>query len=253
MRATCLLSAITAYPAIVAAQETGGSWLDESKPASWNAPGASIPAAPKTQGAVDSRCREQARPAQLAEDKRVIEPGWELVGPYHGGWQVVVIRATAGYDGMCRPRQYQDFVFVQGTFAGTLSPRPMDSRTDGALGRVSLQNGRRLTAEYERLAASDALCCPSRTTTAVFDVANHVGPTVRPASSTTQPRSSGSSEISFGPLAVTRAMCPPGSLHDQIVKQWGNIRSYVIRDTHLFLALMADGGIYEFEPIATAK
>jgi para-nitrobenzyl esterase len=66
-------------------------------------------------------------------------------------------------------------------------------------------------------------------------------------------KSSGSSEISFGPLAVTRAMCPPGSLHDQIVKQWDNIRSYVIRDTHLFLALMADGGIYEFEPIATPK
>jgi para-nitrobenzyl esterase len=49
-------------------------------------------------------------------------------------------------------------------------------------------------------------------------------------------------------LQLTRAKCPPGSLHDQIVKQWGNIRSYVIRDGDLFLALMADGGIYEFEP-----
>jgi heat shock protein HslJ len=36
----------------------------------------------------------------------------------------------------------------------------------------------------------------------------------------------------------------------QIVKQWGNIRSYVVKDGHLFLSLMADGGIYEFEPIA---
>jgi hypothetical protein len=45
-------------------------------------------------------------------------------------------RGTAGYDGMCRPRQYQDFVFVGSVFAGTLSPQPMDSRTDGALGRV---------------------------------------------------------------------------------------------------------------------
>jgi hypothetical protein len=33
------------------------------------------------------------------------------------------------------------------------------------------------------------------------------------------------------------------------VKQWAHIRSYVIRDEHLFLALMADGGIYEFEPV----
>jgi heat shock protein HslJ len=66
-------------------------------------------------------------------------------------------------------------------------------------------------------------------------------------------KSRGSSQIEFGPLALTRAKCPAGSLHDQIVKQWGNIRSYVIRDSHLFLALMADGGIYEFEPIPKTK
>jgi para-nitrobenzyl esterase len=54
-------------------------------------------------------------------------------------------------------------------------------------------------------------------------------------------------------LALTRAKCPVGSLHDPIVKQWGYIRSYVIRGGHLFLALMADGGIYEFEPITKTK
>lgn len=61
--------------------------------------------------------------------------------------------------------------------------------------------------------------------------------------------SSGTGQLTLGPLALTRAQCPPGSLHDQIVKQWPNIRSYVIRNGHLFLALMADGGIYEFEPV----
>jgi heat shock protein HslJ len=55
-------------------------------------------------------------------------------------------------------------------------------------------------------------------------------------------------QLELGPLAVTRMACPPGSLHDQIVGQWANVRSYVIKDGHLFLALMADGGIYEFEP-----
>ena len=50
-------------------------------------------------------------------------------------------------------------------------------------------------------------------------------------------------------MAVTRAMCPPGSLHDQIISQWNTMRSYVIRDGRLFLSLMADGGIYEYEPI----
>ena len=55
--------------------------------------------------------------------------------------------------------------------------------------------------------------------------------------------------LELGPMAVTRAMCPPGSLHDRIVKQLPHIRSYIIRDGRLFLSLMADGGIYEFEPV----
>ena len=62
-------------------------------------------------------------------------------------------------------------------------------------------------------------------------------------------KSSGPNQIQFGPLGLTRAKCPPGSLHDQIVKQWGNVRSFAMKDGHLFLSLMADGGIYEFEPV----
>lgn len=58
----------------------------------------------------------------------------------------------------------------------------------------------------------------------------------------------GPNHLEFGPLDMTRAACPPGSLHDRIVKQWPYVRSYVVRDRHLFLSLMADAGIYEFEP-----
>ena len=56
------------------------------------------------------------------------------------------------------------------------------------------------------------------------------------------------SGLTFGPIATTRAMCPPGSLHDKIVKDMAYVRSFVEKDGHLFLSLMADGGIYEFEP-----
>jgi putative lipoprotein len=63
-------------------------------------------------------------------------------------------------------------------------------------------------------------------------------------------KSSGPNQLRFGPLALTRAHCPPGSLHDQIAKQWQYVRSYVLKDGHLFLSLMADGGIYEFEPVS---
>ena len=65
-------------------------------------------------------------------------------------------------------------------------------------------------------------------------------------------KSAGPSQIQFGPLAITRAMCPPGSLHDRILKHWDVVRSYVVRNGHLYLSLMADGGIYEFEPIPVA-
>lgn len=61
-------------------------------------------------------------------------------------------------------------------------------------------------------------------------------------------QSSEPSMLRFGPLALTRAQCPEGSLHDWLVKHWDYIRSYVVQDGHLHLALMADGGIYEFEP-----
>ncbi len=64
-------------------------------------------------------------------------------------------------------------------------------------------------------------------------------------------RSTGPNQLQFGSLALTRAKCPPGSLHDRLVKDWGYVRSYVIKNGHLFLSLMADGGIYEFEPIST--
>jgi hypothetical protein len=153
VRLTVLAAAIvSSHPAPGQTQGRALSWLDEPKPASWNASGARIPAAPTMHGAVDPRCRDAARPAHLDEDKRLRDVGWHLVGAYQGGWQTLVIRATAGYDGMCRPRQYQDFVFVRGMFAGTLSPQPMDSRTDGALSRVSLVSSSQLIAEYARYA-----------------------------------------------------------------------------------------------------
>ena len=62
-------------------------------------------------------------------------------------------------------------------------------------------------------------------------------------------KSSGPNQLEFGPMAATRAQCPPGSLHDQIMRQLPNVRSYVVKGGHLYLSLMADGGIYEFEPV----
>ena len=178
------MGTIVSQPEFGDAQVKVASWLDGPQPASWNKPGGSLPAAPKIQGAVDPRCRDAARPPELDEDKRLRDQGWDLIGAYQGGWQILVIRGTAGYDGMCRPWQYHAFVFVRGVFAGTLSPEAMDSRTDGALSQVFLQSDGRLTAEYLRYAAEDPLCCPSRTTRVLFEIAKDA-PVLRPMSAST--------------------------------------------------------------------
>jgi para-nitrobenzyl esterase len=62
-------------------------------------------------------------------------------------------------------------------------------------------------------------------------------------------KSPGPQQLQFSPMALTRAMCPPGSLHDHFVKQWPFVRTYTMKDGHLLLSLMADGGIFEFEPM----
>ena len=69
-------------------------------------------------------------------------------------------------------------------------------------------------------------------------------------------KSSAPSQLELGTLALTRAMCPPQSMHDRIVKHWPSIRSYVLKDGkdgHLYLSLMADGGIYEYKPMSSAS
>jgi para-nitrobenzyl esterase len=63
-------------------------------------------------------------------------------------------------------------------------------------------------------------------------------------------KSSGPGKLEFGPMTTTQAMCPSGSLYGLVVHDLPNFRSYVLRDGKLYLALIADGGIYEFEPLS---
>ena len=60
-------------------------------------------------------------------------------------------------------------------------------------------------------------------------------------------------ELQFGSWSRTSDKCAPGSLHDKIVTEGANVRSYSIKDGHLFLAGMAAGGFYELEPLTTQK
>lgn len=60
-------------------------------------------------------------------------------------------------------------------------------------------------------------------------------------------------ELQFGSWSRGSAKCGPGSLHDKIVTEGANPRSYSIKDGHLFLSGMAAGGFYELEPLSTQR
>jgi heat shock protein HslJ len=57
-----------------------------------------------------------------------------------------------------------------------------------------------------------------------------------------------SGRFELGLLATTRALCPPPSFDESIAAQAEYIRSYLLKDGQLYLSLMADGGIYVWEP-----
>jgi heat shock protein HslJ len=53
----------------------------------------------------------------------------------------------------------------------------------------------------------------------------------------------------FSLLAATRASCPPPSMDERITAQAPYVRSYLLKHGRLYLSLMADGGIFAWEPI----
>lgn len=57
------------------------------------------------------------------------------------------------------------------------------------------------------------------------------------------------SGLEFGPLRSTMAFCGEKSLYNRFTKDMPFVRSFVIKDGNLHLALMADGGIYQFSPL----
>ncbi len=56
-------------------------------------------------------------------------------------------------------------------------------------------------------------------------------------------------QLRIGPLAITRALCPSTPLNKRLPRDFDFVRSYTLKNGHLFLSLQADGGTYEFEPL----
>lgn len=54
--------------------------------------------------------------------------------------------------------------------------------------------------------------------------------------------------LRIGPVASTRALCPPPSMGELLAARLSDVASYRLRDGHLVLVLKADGGSLEFRP-----
>ena len=59
-----------------------------------------------------------------------------------------------------------------------------------------------------------------------------------------------SGQFNFGPLAMTRMLCPPPSMDEMIALQSAYVHSYVLENNRLYLSLMADGGIFVWEAVS---
>jgi LppP/LprE lipoprotein len=186
-RAAWLLAAAICLSSSVGAsswQVPAASWLDRPL-IGWNSAGSAVPKPPgaeEEKAAVIARCRLKPHADTLPEraldtagwivfwnfDQQLVRDGVEVVG------------GMSGADGMCRPANYNLFVFVDGRFAGTLSPTAMTSRLDGSSGAVRLPVPQ-LTAEFARYSPQDPLCCPSSRVTVRYRIDRlPAGPVVVP-------------------------------------------------------------------------
>jgi hypothetical protein len=147
---------------------TAGSWLD-ARSTNWNRAGAPIPIAPKGTGEPPSRCAAMLAMPQSDEELALSRAGWSLLGTARRG-SVSVTTGLLGFDGMCRAFEYQEFVFVGGQSAGTLSPNLMYARLDGSAMKTSFDAKQAPMEEFARYSLRDPLCCASGVSTAEYEI-----------------------------------------------------------------------------------
>jgi len=162
-------SSMLVTPASFAQTGPSGAWLDSQT--NWNQAPSAIPRAPQIQGGGNlANCQLGRRSAALPEDRLVEAAGWSLMGAAQIFGKTTLVSGMANADGMCRPLTYQVFVFSGGQFIGTLSPMPMDSRTDGSLVDANLYREDYIGASFNRYKPEDALCCASGSSRLTYEI-----------------------------------------------------------------------------------
>ena len=62
-----------------------------------------------------------------------------------------------------------------------------------------------------------------------------------------------SGSLTFGPIALTRMMCPQPSQDTKVAAALGRVRSYLISGGKLSLSMEADSGIMHWEPMPSGQ
>lgn len=66
-----------------------------------------------------------------------------------------------------------------------------------------------------------------------------------------EPAAADSGGLTFGPLALTRMLCPQPSADTKVTAALGRVRSYLLTDGQLHLSLEADSGVMHWRPAAS--
>ncbi len=169
----CVVAALSAMTS-AQTRPVAVSWLDAPL-ASWNKVGAALSKAPITSTDRDKVMKTcdlklgRSTPAERA----LADAGWI---PFRNFDQqlaqgdIEIMDGMSGADGMCRPMGYNIFVFVGGSFAGTLSPNLMSSRSDASSGAVRILDADTVSAEFVRYTDKDPLCCASSRVTVRYRI-----------------------------------------------------------------------------------
>ncbi len=169
------------FTATAFAQAPEPTWLDQPL-SNWNKAGRTMArAAPNGETIAEAmtRCVDLRLLRNTPGERALADAGWL---PFHmfdrqiAQRDVEIVGGLAGVDGMCRPVDFNVFVFVAGRFAGTLSPGDMSSRNDGSIaGGIRLADDDTIAADFARYAESDPLCCPSGRVTVRYRIDRTAG------------------------------------------------------------------------------
>lgn len=189
----------------------GGSWLETLRV--WNAAGPEIPAPPPSSTTPDAdakRCGENTRKPSLEVDRALVRLGWKLFGPALVYGRTTIVKARSDADGMCRPLGYNVFVFYDDRFAGTISPVPMNARTDGAETDVHILDEDQVTVEFARYTAQDPLCCPSSTSRVTYVIKDDpAGPRLEPLEAARENTASAGADDASHPMTGSSGSSHP--------------------------------------------